>query len=692
VEVMLNGHSLEKTFQITILPASPCRWKLIHDPELEIVGFGADDTDDFRQKIAGACWVDEFDNLVPCSDSTPMNPVLEMLIVEVGDEVKVEHKSRVDDVEPGEALLLTQHRPTSYSLPLVFGQLQLFSKTSGTTTSEVELSQKKGRKRRQPESGSVSMSQDILRTLDGYCLPPQAFELSKFVVGDQIGLRVVDKARKFQSSDLVCCPTVASLPSVVWLSCPKYYETAPAQQLSMKIPSNSNSVDISVHIVDSHGAEPNFNGISGVKIDIVGPNGQRVASKSNVVMSVTPLTLLYDFTSPMSNSTSNVIVEFECKVTFTRNRSSVALKPATVRCELLKFNNVIRLSAHAFERCDNNHNDLRCNSEVNSQGDIVSSMLSITTTEVHMRFVEETNSYHLDVQCGALVPTFSLTLDTDDGEPFLPDLDSFQVGCKLCVGKQPKEKKSFMDFLECEIDEEQNRMLFIPTNIFKSETLCTYELDIIYTEKRPGFAFLSADCKYIKIQLVVTFVPGAPHALKLDKNSVRKLSNRVVCLDSNNTKKHVIGESIRLHVEDRFGNVIRMPHDAYEIRCQIVAQPQLNAIIKLSQPNDEKKLILPRLKSDDNSGVVIGQWVRNDDACKFATLEPETCSTDEMYAVGTYSLHFSMYDKVNTNTSLMSTDSVFDVTTNERTQYELDKLQHQLNSLLETQQVYNEII
>jgi hypothetical protein len=636
LEIVIDGQILEMRIEILITPADPSQWKLVG---MDIGGpiNMAGDYRDFAKYVHGTCLVDEFGNVVShATINSSLNVFLKgAKLAEYDDDMVIE------DVTTARNEILT--------IQLIRGQIQL--------QNEIEPKSKKRKK----EAANLL----LLTAMDGFCLPIKYDSFPSMEIGSQLGVYICDELGKYQPSEFLIAKITKSFPRLVRLSSVLFEVFEPKENIEINVSAFSKISDLCVHITDSTGNDPLFEGLQQMKIEIFEPNGRKVYSKSDVKVSKSQAVLLYDFSDiPMAigdtEDSPNVVI-FICKVSYKRDREIIELPSATLKCCLIKFNNVVDLKLQAFQA-----------------GNIPSLSQYTTSQQACLDFRRDNNKYFLQMPCGTAAPILTLVLETDDGKPFIPELETFAVSAKRKVGKE-RTRISFMELFDCEIEEDNYRLLFIPTDEMKLNELCTYELDILYKEQRSTLMMLPDEKKSIKIQVFLTFVAAIPSKLSLDRLSFQKIQNRIVS-DFADAKRRLIGENIRIHAMDMWGNISSFlsTHDVY---CRIVSEAQ--------EPLTTPHLFANGVECESVTGVMS---IKHDE-CKFPRIEiaPTGGSVARIAKDGQYFLRFMLTEKSQPD-PIDSLDIPFEFTSNASYSKQMNEIQSRLEPLNSLRAEYEQIM
>lgn len=648
LEIVLDGQVIDYCLEILIVPAQGRQWKVISSNEGDCLRFVSGDYQDFSKKLSGVCVVDAFGNTFASSSNSTVIPSLRVIEqCDIEDEMKVvgEEKSNREVVV----------------IPLLAGQLQLFSEGRSPIDSKV--------KKRKRGAADICES-DILCTIDGFCLP-QEFSFPNFEVGAEFEIQAFDEASTYQPSEIMKCIVSKAYPQLVMLSSSQFGIEEPEINPEINVATFSKISDLCIHVTDIYKNEPTFDGINQMKIEILGPNGKKVYAKTDVKVSKSQAVLMYDFNDLRASCDESEDIPssvlFFCKVSYKKDRELIELPVASLKCTLIKFNNVVNLRLQAFSP-----------DGVPSLSQIVTALPS---HQHAIKLFRENNKYSIFVPCGSIPPVLTLVLETDDGRPFIPELETFAVSAKRKIGKE-RSRVSFMELFDCEIEEDNYRLLFSPTYAMKSEEICTYELDILYKEQRPSLAALPDDKKSIKIQVLMNFIAGEAFSVALDKLSHQKLHNRIVS-DAAEAKRRVIGENIRLHVKDKCGNITSYA-PAHEVYCTIYAD---------GGTVDESTIPLLYL---DGSIVKTAKGVISNkrDECKFLKIEiaPFDASRSKAFKDGHYVLKFWLISSDDPHNILYEEHVSFEFTSDATYSRQMNEIQSKLQPLLNERAEYENVM
>ncbi len=623
---------------MTIVAGAASKWKLLGSFDTSPFHIEAGDSTALNS-LQGACLVDSFGNITRTGVDGAALPVLRLM----------ESSENDDDQDGGQFKVIVD-------IPLVSGKIQGHG---GVVTEDKQVPAKK-RKRNTPSNDSTKSSE-----LEGFRLPSDIV-LPQLTPGKLLYMQVMDGSEKYEASDRIECMVTKASPQLVMISSDQYGIVIPQVHCEIKVGTFTNIDDIWIHIVDSAGNEPNLDDIQNIKVEIFCPKGKKVFTKNDVKCYKIQATISYDF----NDTTTDTEIVFTCKVSYKKHKEVIQLPESTIQCNLIKFNNVIDLKLQAYSNIE----------LLPTLSQIVDS--SYVNDNNVMNMTRNSNKYSIVLPCGTSPPILTLMLVTEDNIPFIPELETFSVSAKRKVGKE-RSRISFMELFDCEIEDDNYRLVFIPTDAFHNNILCTYELDILYKEQRPSLAALPEDKKSIKIQVSMSYVPGIPCNIKLDKLSQQKLQNRIVSDTLNVSeggRRRILGEQIKLHATDRFGNICTFPTTSNVI-CTISSP-------NLLQPENSSSSDVPALYYDNTRcNHVNGIFSSNRDECKFPKIEiaPFDTSTPPIKD-GQYYLTFKLID----SNTVIEHEIEFEFTSNNTYMKYMNDIQGQLEPLLIKREEYED--
>lgn len=656
LELMINGIAVEASFTLIITASSPVQWKLLTSSSVTS-GLIQSDSNDLKNKIVGVCLLDQYGNQVIC-DNVQVSPLVS--IAAVGSD------------EEGDR--------NQFIFEMIQGQIQIpesgaVEKDSGSSSAI----NKKKRKRDDIEDDANALIH--LRTAAGFVFAVDPI-VSGFALGTRLRVFAKDKENIFQPSEDIVCEVVRGPPKKVVLTCPMLNLNTPETELQCELSKFSKITELIVHIVDDENNPANVKDIQQLKVEILGPKKKKVFSSSSSVANEIRAALGYDFTTASADNNDSsddensiaastytsrpIMVKFRCKVSFKRGKETVTLPEACLQCTVIRFNNVIDLKMQAF---------------IKNEVPTLTQYMQSTQQRNNIAMHRENNVYQLELTCGSEIPTFILMAETDDGVAYAPELEQFSVSAKRRVDRE-RQRLGFMDLFDPEFEPDNFRIVFYPTDIFRVEQSCVYELDLVYAESRPQYSSLPENLRSIKIQLHITFVPGPIAKLRIDKLSLQSLQNRTVS-NSNEAQKRLLGEKIKLQVEDEFKNACPF-ESTHVIKCEIIS----------TKPHQAVETV-PKLYSEDGSGTVKGVISKSGTDCIFNRIQlPDASATKStQYLDGTYTLYFTLTDiSNNIPVARLYAGVDFAFTSNETYSKRANEIQDRLRPLLIQRESYNQTL
>jgi hypothetical protein len=340
------------------------------------------------------------------------------------------------------------------------------------------------------------------------------------------------------------------------------------------------------------------------------------------------------------NDLEQNIIRFECKVTYDYQDRRIQLPAAELICHLTELNNIKEM-------------------KLTLQSSPTSLPPSSSTTPELLRM--ENGNYELTIRAGESLPTMKLSFITDDGQPFLPDVNRLEFkihrrtivqNMELAESTNPSASSAAVgknDFLSMEgsqpdIFPKSGRpssssassssvvlfdelfeiikpssstsssslsssnyptavayYLLQPKEFFNTTMVNSYDIKIIYNENRPSLLnILPESARKLSLIMQCNIIENSFSHLFIRHEMQLKKSLRFSLdktLESNDLR--TIGKEIRVYLQDKYGNFCKLPN-GYEITCQIV--PSINNPIPSTRP-------CPRLAGGDadRPGILYGK-------------------------------------------------------------------------------------